>query len=81
PPPVNDSLMPSGAITTPPDSSDDEDRGRSVGDLKDLEEALQHINVKRIASPERTKAPTTPSNTPQLMTAARSLTAEARKIA
>ncbi|KAH6625814.1 putative phosphatase regulatory subunit-domain-containing protein [Boeremia exigua] len=70
-----------GAITTPPDSSDDEDRGRSVGDLKDLEEALQHINVKRISSPERTGVTATPSNTPQLMTAARSLTAEARKIA
>ncbi|KAF3033972.1 hypothetical protein E8E12_004260 [Didymella heteroderae] len=81
PSPVNDSLIPSGAITTPPDSSDDEERGRNVGDLKDLEEALQHINVKRVSSPERAKAPTTPSNTPQLMTAARSLSAEARKIA
>lgn len=70
-----------GAITTPPDSSDDEDRGRRTGDLKDLEEALQHINVKRVSSPERKGATTTPSNTPQLMTAARSLSAEARKIA
>lgn len=81
PPPVNDSLIPSGAITTPPDSSDDEERGRSAGDLKDLEEALQHITVKRVSSPERNGATTTPSNTPQLMTAARSLSAEARKIA
>jgi hypothetical protein len=78
---VNDSLIPSGAITTPPDSSDDEERGRSVGELKDLEDALQHIHVKRVSSPERTKAPTMPSNPPQLMTAARSLSAEARKIA
>lgn len=70
-----------GAITTPPDSSDDEDRGRSIGDLKDLEEALQHINVKRTSSPERKEATEKPTDAPQLMTAARSLSAEARKIA
>lgn len=81
--PVNDSLMPSGAITTPPDSSDDEDRGRQAGNLKDLEQALQHINVKRVSSPERSGATVPSSNisTSQLKTAARSLSAEARKIA
>lgn len=81
PTPVNDLLIPSGAITTPPDSSDDEERGRGIGDLRDLEEALQHINVKRSSSPQRKEATDTPNNTPQLMTAARSLSAEARKIA
>jgi hypothetical protein len=81
PSPVNDLLIPSGAITTPPDSSDDEERGRSIGDLKDLEEALQHINAMRSSSPQRNAAAETPNNTPQLMTAARSLSAEARKIA
>ncbi|KAF2993427.1 hypothetical protein E8E13_000567 [Curvularia kusanoi] len=79
--PVNDSLMPSGAITTPPDSSDDEDRGRKVGNLKDLEEALQHINVKRESSPDRSGMAATSPDAPQLKTAARSLSAEARKIA
>lgn len=81
PAPVNASLMPSGAITTPPDSSDDEERGRDVGNLKDLEEALQHINVKRTSSPERNGATVPQPNPPQLKTAARSLSAEARKIA
>ncbi|UPX21336.1 uncharacterized protein EKO05_0011524 [Ascochyta rabiei] len=81
PPPVNDSLIPSGAITTPPDSSDDEDRGRIIGSLKDLEEALQHINVKRTASPERNAVTKKSTDAPQLMTAARSLSAEARRIA
>lgn len=81
PAPVNDSLIPSGAVTTPPDSSDDEDRGRHVGNLKDLQEALQHIDVKRALSPERKEVINTPTNPPKLMTAARSLSAEARKIA
>ncbi|UPX21337.1 uncharacterized protein EKO05_0011524 [Ascochyta rabiei] len=70
-----------GAITTPPDSSDDEDRGRIIGSLKDLEEALQHINVKRTASPERNAVTKKSTDAPQLMTAARSLSAEARRIA
>lgn len=80
PSPVNDLLIPSGAISTPPDSSDDEDRGRSIGNLRELQEALQHIDVKRVPSPARDGATNTPNNTPQLMTAARSLSAEARKI-
>jgi hypothetical protein len=81
PSPVNDLLIPSGAITTPPDSSDDEERGRNIGDLKDLEEALQHINVMRSSSSQRNAAAETPKNTQRPMTAARSLSAEARKIA
>jgi hypothetical protein len=81
PSPVNDLLIPSGAVTTPPDSSDDEDRGRSVGNLRDLQQALQHIHVKRVPSPTQDGVNEAPSNTPQPMTAARSLSAEARKIA
>lgn len=81
PSPVNDLLIPSGAITTPPDSSDDEERGRSIGSLRELQEALQHIDVKRVSSPARDGTTETPDSRPQLMTAARSLSAEARKIA
>jgi hypothetical protein len=79
--PVNQSLIPAGAITTPPDSSDDEDRGRSIGNLRELQEALQHIDVKRSSSPERHAVTATPNNTPLPLTAARSLSIEARKIA
>lgn len=81
PSPVNDLLIPSGAISTPPDSSDDDERGRSIGAIRELQEALQHIDVQRVPSPVRDGATETPNNTPQLMTAARSLSAEARKIA
>jgi hypothetical protein len=42
------------AITTPPDSSDDEEYGRSsIENLRALQQALQHINQKRILSPTR----------------------------
>lgn len=81
PPPVNNLLIPSGAITTPPDSSDDdEERGRDIGNLKELQEALQHIDVKREASPNRDGAADTPNNSIASVTPARSLSAEARKI-
>jgi len=70
-----------GAITTPPDSSDDdEDRGRAIGNLKELHEALQNIDVKRGHSPNRDGATETPANTLSSTTPARSLSAEARKI-
>ncbi|KAF2126119.1 carbohydrate-binding module family 21 protein [Dothidotthia symphoricarpi CBS 119687] len=79
-------LSRNGAITTPPDSSDDDERGRSIGNLRELEQALQHINVKRESSPSHSSprqvaVTVTPTNTPQPMTAARSLSVEARKIA
>lgn len=85
PPPVNNLLIPSGAVTTPPDSSDDdEERGRNIGNLKELQEALQHIDVKRGASPTRDGAADTPNNTTassvSTTTPARSLSAEARRI-
>jgi len=79
--------MPSGAVTTPPDSSDDDDeRGRNIGNLKELQEALQHIDLeKRPHSPNRDGAAHTPVNTlvssPNPPTPTRSLSAEARKIA
>jgi hypothetical protein len=79
---VNDLLIPSGAITTPPDSSDDEERGRGIGSLRELQEALQHIDVKREPSPARdgnVEALQQKAQPP--MTLARSLSAEARKIA
>jgi hypothetical protein len=81
PTPANNLLIPSGAITTPPDSSDDElERGRKIGNLKELQEALQQIDVKKAHSPDRDGAandlihrvaPTIPT---------RSLSSEARKI-
>ncbi|KAF2477502.1 protein phosphatase regulator [Lindgomyces ingoldianus] len=84
PPPVNNLLIPSGAITTPPDSSDDdEERGRDLGNLKELQEALQHIDVKRGHSPNRDGTSDTPANTATStppVPLARSLSAEARKI-
>jgi len=80
PPPVNDLLIPSGAITTPPDSSDDEDRGRKIGNLKELQEALQHIPVKRTGSPRRDDATQVPANTVAPPAPARPLSANARKI-
>ncbi|CAE7188260.1 hypothetical protein PTNB85_07574 [Pyrenophora teres f. teres] len=82
PPPVNDLLIPSGAITTPPDSSDDDERGRSMADLRELQEALQHIDVKRMPSPSREATENVNDRRPQpVVTLARSLSAEARKIA
>lgn len=69
-----------GAITTPPDSSDDEERGRNLGNLQELQDALLHINVKRTPSPSGEDVTTAPNNPPQLKTAVRSLSAEARKI-
>ncbi|KAH9868003.1 hypothetical protein IAQ61_007310 [Plenodomus lingam] len=82
PPPLNDLLIPAGAITTPPDSSDDEERGRNLGNLQELQDALLHINVKRSPSPGGEEvASSAPNDAPQQpRTAVRSLSAEARKI-
>jgi len=80
PSPVNDHLIPPGAVTTPPDSSDDDERGRSAGNLRELQQALQHIHVKRVPSPARDGVSETPNTAPRPMTVARSLSAEARKI-
>ncbi|EOA83187.1 carbohydrate-binding module family 21 protein [Exserohilum turcica Et28A] len=81
PPPVNNLLIPSGAITTPPDSSDDEERGRNAGDLRELQEALQSIDQKRMPSPTREVIENVNQPKPQPpVTLACSLSAEARKI-
>lgn len=76
-----------GAITTPPDSSDDEDRGRHLGRLKELHEALQHIDLKRGHSPDQGQEdgtlPTLPAPTetaPSTSPSRPALTPEARKI-
>lgn len=93
PPPVNSLLIPSGAITTPPDSSDDDEdqRGRNIGDLRELHHALQNMKVEsteRGHSPNRNGATQTPVNSvasatptpPVRPSPIRSLSAEARKI-
>ncbi|KAF2763551.1 hypothetical protein EJ05DRAFT_432889 [Pseudovirgaria hyperparasitica] len=82
PPPVNNLTIPSGAITTPPDSAqgsdDDDERGRQWGNLAELQEALSSIEVRRDASPRRDAD--SPAAAPLLCTPQRSLTPEARKI-
>lgn len=80
--PVNNWLIPLGALTTPPDSSDDDDeRGRDIGNLRELQEALQHIDVKRDRSPNRHgAADVQPKHDIVPSKEVQSLTAEARKI-
>jgi hypothetical protein len=82
---VSKRLIVPGAVATPPDSSDDdEDRGRHVGNLRELQKALQQIDVKRQHSPNRDgasdskvepKAEATSSSIP-----VEPLSAEARKM-
>ena len=60
PPPVNDSIIPTGAVISPPDStqnsSDDEEpeRGRAweTENLKELQDAVNAIELHRQGSPE-----------------------------
>jgi hypothetical protein len=81
---VNKPLMPPGDVTTPPDSSDDEDRGRrnNFGNLAELQVALQNIEVKRGHSPNRDEVPepVVAPVRPPMPARAESLSAEARKI-
>ncbi|KAI9872531.1 MAG: hypothetical protein M1830_001512 [Pleopsidium flavum] len=67
PPPVNDSLMPIGALMSPPDSSqnssDDEQnsrrrRGRELENLAELQAAIRIIEQHRESSPNRTNEET-----------------------
>lgn len=77
---MNNLLIPSGAVTTPPDSSDDDDdRGRQIGNLKELQEALQHIPVKRVSSPNRDGTVDGPTGA-AASAPTRPLSADARKI-
>ncbi|KAK2000851.1 hypothetical protein LX36DRAFT_738511 [Colletotrichum falcatum] len=60
PPPLTDERgMPKGAIISPPDSGSEEEdaaeRGRQIENLKELQEAISQIPVKREASPTRSK--------------------------
>jgi hypothetical protein len=74
-------VIPSGAISTPPDSSDDdEERGRSISNLKELQEALQHIPVVRIGSPTRNGPESVTVKKQAFAVPARPLSADARKI-
>lgn len=87
PPPVNDHLMPSGAVISPPDSSENSDneesnaRGRDV-EIRKLQEAVRSIDLKREGSPERNGAPIghTSSEPVSQTTSPTALTPEARKI-
>lgn len=54
-------LITSGEITSPSNSSDDEERGRSLGNLRELQEALQHTNAKRASSGDAIPSITTPT--------------------
>lgn len=64
PPPVNNAIIPPGALVSPPDSmptsSDDEGsprraRGRPLKKLAELQEAIRNIEQRRASSPERIK--------------------------
>lgn len=64
PPPVNDEMIPPGALVSPPDSmqtsSDDEAspktaRGRPLENLAELQEAIRNIEQHRASSPEGIK--------------------------
>ncbi|QIX01103.1 hypothetical protein AMS68_006620 [Peltaster fructicola] len=86
PPPVNNLLIPTGAIISPPDSSENSDgdegqesiRGRAL-EIRKLQDAVREIDVKREPSPETvfhasSSAPVSETVSPT------ALTASARKI-
>ena len=67
PPPINDLVIPTGAIISPPDSaqsaSDDEESGkrgreRGLGNLAELQAAISAIEQHREGSPERAECET-----------------------
>ncbi|KAK6393685.1 hypothetical protein LTR95_019590, partial [Oleoguttula sp. CCFEE 5521] len=84
PPPVNHVLIPTGAVISPPDSSEDSDgddnktRGRQM-ELRELQDAVRSIDQKKSGSPERTQDRTT-SASEAVSTLPTALSAEARKI-
>lgn len=89
PPPVNNLVIPTGAIISPPDSSENSDgdeghgqgreRGREL-EIRKLQEAVRSIDLKRDSSPDRAGAHISTS-APTLQTVSPSaLTPEARKI-
>ncbi|OQN98016.1 hypothetical protein B0A48_16322 [Cryoendolithus antarcticus] len=86
PPPVNHILIPTGAVISPPDSSEDSDgddnkkRGRQM-ELRELQDAVRSIDQKKSGSPEATQERTTSASEPALqIVSPTALSAEARKI-
>jgi hypothetical protein len=86
PPPINDHIMPTGAVISPPDSdnSDDgegKDRGRDL-EIAELQKAVRSIDLRRDGSPDKPgkrvhltiSAPVSQTTSPS------ALTPEARKI-
>lgn len=96
PPPLNNNLMPTGAVTTPPDSAESSDadeqlelRGRETernnakAELQELQKAVRAINLKRDGSPNKvgTELVQQPASEPVSQSASpTALSAEARKI-
>ncbi|KAG8630778.1 hypothetical protein KVT40_002397 [Elsinoe batatas] len=93
PPPLNDLVIPTGAIISPPDSSENSDgdesatrtsRRREVENTwNELQQAVRSMSIKRETSPERGDAPLPHSATSEpttSMTSPTRLSPEARKI-
>jgi hypothetical protein len=93
PPPVNNHMIPTGMVISPPDSSENSDgdenaegqRGRDLGKNWDqLKEAVRAIDMKREGSPEKASVQTleVPSSEPvSQIVSPTALAPEARKIA
>jgi hypothetical protein len=86
PPPVNNLLIPTGAVISPPDSSEDSDgedgksRGREL-EMRELQHAVRSIDVRRESSPDTCNTRGQTSSAPLSQTVSpTALTAEARKI-
>lgn len=92
PPPVTNLLIPTGAVISPPDSSENSDgderagknRGRGLNkSWNELHEAVRSIDLKRESSPEKDNREMEPASpkTVSVIVPTSALTAEARKIA
>ncbi|CAL5868107.1 uncharacterized protein PFLUO_LOCUS2331 [Penicillium psychrofluorescens] len=87
PPPLNNAVIPPGAVISPPESalnsSDDESpyQGGQGIRLEDLEAAVRSIEQRRESSPERSMGPTQPTANEARSSSSLPLSREARKIA
>jgi hypothetical protein len=93
PPPLNDWVIPTGAVISPPESSENSDgdepgtrRGRDIerNNWEELKEAVRLIDQKRDGSPDRTHGEEQTESTSEpvsQITSPTALSAEARKIA
>lgn len=89
PPPINNLLIPTGAILSPPDSSENSDgdethegleRGRAL-EIRKLQEAVRGIDVKREPSPDTLRNTKLAASEPvSQIVSPSALTPEARKI-